>query len=368
MTQSSPAAVSQPALIWDIGTGYDLFASLYVLHNPSEFALRAAWAAGVRSRLGQEAREFLQNIVSYLSAPLEWVYGLPKPKDSLTVVRELEKLDDEDVLTTLFLAGDCSDVTSEVYRRILNTGSWNEEDMRELMACAEKHQTCYQANRESIAVFLDWCTKRQEFGKRYKQVIAEYYESFFREEERRITPDIERAYASAREMAQKLPTASLFEELTRGLSGESYLKHKSVVLVPSFWAAPRVFCGMIGPDESILVFGARPNDASLVPGQPVPDDLYIALQALGDQTRLRILRLLSDRPLTQTEIAKKLRLRTPTIGHHMKGLRIAGLITISQCDGDQTRYATRFSRVADTCEALREFLSDQEQDNSKNGP
>ena len=57
-------ATKQPIKVfWDQGTAYDFLTSLYVLHFPDEFGLRGAWAAGVRSRLPNEAREFLEKIV-----------------------------------------------------------------------------------------------------------------------------------------------------------------------------------------------------------------------------------------------------------------------------------------------------------------
>ena len=42
---------------WDMGTAYDFFASLKVLHYPAKFGVRGAWAAGVRSRLSQNDRD-----------------------------------------------------------------------------------------------------------------------------------------------------------------------------------------------------------------------------------------------------------------------------------------------------------------------
>ncbi len=38
-----------PRLSWDVGTAYDMFMSLDVLHRPEAYGLRGAWAAGVRS-------------------------------------------------------------------------------------------------------------------------------------------------------------------------------------------------------------------------------------------------------------------------------------------------------------------------------
>ena len=51
--------MTSPEVLWDCGTAYDLFISLYVLHHPAEFGLRASWTAGVRARLSAAARETL---------------------------------------------------------------------------------------------------------------------------------------------------------------------------------------------------------------------------------------------------------------------------------------------------------------------
>ena len=60
---SEPKEITfQPKLLWDIGTAYDFFVGLKVLHEPTTFGLRAAWAAGMRSRLPAEARETLEQL------------------------------------------------------------------------------------------------------------------------------------------------------------------------------------------------------------------------------------------------------------------------------------------------------------------
>ena len=79
-------------LLWDVGTAYDLFMSLDVLHHPEEFGLRGAWAAGVRSRLPTAERELLQKAHRmFYKGPLYWVYNLPEPKDGTTALRVLEQ-------------------------------------------------------------------------------------------------------------------------------------------------------------------------------------------------------------------------------------------------------------------------------------
>ena len=57
-------------LLWDWGTAYDLFVSLAVLHDPGDFGVRGAWAAGVRARLSPAARETLEQSQASCGVPL----------------------------------------------------------------------------------------------------------------------------------------------------------------------------------------------------------------------------------------------------------------------------------------------------------
>jgi len=62
-----------------------------------------------------------------------------------------------------------------------------------------------------------------------------------------------------------------------------------------------------------------------------------ALKALGDETRLRMLRLLSKAPLTVGEIVEKLGITQPNASKHLRVLREAGLIE-SEKQGQQRIY------------------------------
>ena len=78
-----------PEIDWDLGTAYDFFISLQVLHNPEKFGLRPSWAAGVRSRLTSAERKILEQAQRVLRTPFHWIAGLPEPKDAATVLRAL---------------------------------------------------------------------------------------------------------------------------------------------------------------------------------------------------------------------------------------------------------------------------------------
>ena len=119
-----------------------------------------------------------------------------------------------------------------------------------------------------------------------------------------------------------------------------------------------MYFGQVSDGRDIRLFGARPHDASLVPGELVPDALVRTLKALSDPTRLRILHYLSGEPLSPSQLARRLRLRTPTVIHHLKTLRLAGLVQVNMDSKKESRrYATRPEAVQAACDTLEHFLS-----------
>ena len=89
----------------------------------------------------------------------------------------------------------------------------------------------------------------------------------------------------------------------------------------------------------------------------MPDALSQGLGALSDGTRLRMLQALARERLTQAEIARKLRLRAPTITHHLRVLRLAGLVALDFSKKEEKRYSLRKDRPQEIFKGLSTFLS-----------
>jgi len=118
-----------------------------------------------------------------------------------------------------------------------------------------------------------------------------------------------------------------------------------------------MFFGAANDDLKLFLFGARPADASLVPGEVVPDALLRVLKALSDPTRLRIMHYLANEMLSPADLARRLRLRAPTVTHHLKTLRLAGLVRVMLGEGKEAKqYAARLEAVAAACDSLKSFL------------
>ncbi len=343
-----------PSILWDLGTAYDLFASLTVLHQPDRFGLRASWAAGVRSRLPAPHRQVLEDAHDLFAVPLAWLYGLPAPKDAATALQVLAQLPAAQRLPALALAPDATPEAAQILRGVYAQRAWDDAALDSLRV-AYQHRSRPVRPRTLVNI-LEWWSRPDEFGERYLAAMQSYQAVFFNEEERRIAPVLAAAQDDARRQAEKLAFPQLVEFLSQGVQIAALSEAPRVVLAPSYWITPLVIYGQVSPDTMLMLFGGRPADMPLVPGEMVPDAMLRALKALSDPTRLRILRYLADQPQTSSQLSRRLRLRTPTMTHHMNALRLAGLVHLQVDEQGERLYTVRAEAIEGTFAALKHFL------------
>ncbi len=345
---------------WDIGTAYDFFISLWALHEPKHLGLRGAWAAGVRSRLPGPERDVLQRVTP-LVWPLAWVYTLPAPKDARTALDTLRALHGPERL--LALMPNTPDSIVNLWRGVAERGAWTEAEHKQLadeMAGGDWKKRSPVTIRKAAEDFLDLWIDPVGTADAILSAYEGYYEAFFAEEEARIRPALEAALTNAQAQAQSLERRDeLLEELSQGVRVAKDWEDKSLILAPSYWGTPLALMSSFEPNKGLFLFGARPADESLVPGDIVPDALYQALKALADPTRLRILRYLTDEPLTPAELARRLRLRAPTVIHHLDSLRLARLVIVA-LDTEGKRYAVRPEAINAAFKLLNQFVGREE--------
>jgi len=82
----------------------------------------------------------------------------------------------------------------------------------------------------------------------------------------------------------------------------------------------------------------RPDGCCTVPSDPLPlpaaerERLVAAFKALADPTRLDVFRLIAAQPvpICACDVVDRFAVSQPTVSHHLKVLREAGLITVSR--------------------------------------
>jgi DNA-binding transcriptional ArsR family regulator len=158
----------------------------------------------------------------------------------------------------------------------------------------------------------------------------------------------------AMQFAGQLSVPDLITELSQGIRYAEEIG-KELILIPTFWMTPLVHLKKINENQTMFLFGVRPPTMSLIPGELVPDGLLISLKALADPTRLKILRYLSEQELTPSELARRLCLRAPTVTHHLKELRLAGLVNVT-LHGQEKLYRARLEALDPMHMSLRDFL------------
>lgn len=344
------------ALHWDFGSAYDFFISIFVIHHPERFGLRPAWAAGVRSRLSPEDREFLDQSLNFLPVPLAWLNNLPThEKNTSAVLNELAKIPAEKRLVTLM---NPAQMTEAVYTSIANIQSNQKVSTTDL----ENLRSIFQhrskpVKQKEIKKFAEVFFQPATFGEHYLNVLQSYYQAFFLEEEERILPALLDGLQNAQEQSQSMSLTELLEELSHGVILEKTDTFKKITLVPSYWTSPLIFFQKPQSDELLVVFGCRNETQNLVPGEYVPESLVTGLKALADPTRLRILHYLNHGATTPSSLAKKVRLRAPTVIHHLNLLRLAGLIQVTITSNGERRYNLRQEAVEDTFKQLKQVIN-----------
>jgi DNA-binding transcriptional ArsR family regulator len=351
-------SLAVPELSWEIGTAYDFFISLLVLHKPEDFGLRGSWAAGVRSRIPSDQRKFLEDTSKLLHLlNLPWIHALPEPKDAGTVLWALSHIPPAQMLPALAYSFETKKDYPEILDRVTERRGWDEKDREDLRNFLNAHKKHHITSKETGRI-LDMWVSPDEFGVGYLAALRSYYEVFFAEEERRIRPALQEALEKAQEQSRQMDPLSLLESLSQGVRFGSLEQIDRLILTPSYWSTPFIYYDRVEKSTMILAFGGRPPGDSLVPGEEVPDAMLQALKAMADPTRLRILRYLSGQPMSPAELSRRLRLRPPTVVHHLHALRLAGLVHLMLESDGERRYAARRETVGATFDHIRDFLNE----------
>jgi DNA-binding transcriptional ArsR family regulator len=172
--------------------------------------------------------------------------------------------------------------------------------------------------------------------------------------EDRVRAILERDYDDRAADRERLAPADLIERTTGGVRYLPEPGVSRVILAPSYFSRPYNFLMSAGDWR---LFGYPVADSALGPSDSLTPPLSVVRlhRALGDETRLRILKLLASRDLYLTEIAQQLDLSKPTIKHHLAQLRSAGLVTITE-SGTVMYYSLRRNRLDDASDELKRFL------------
>jgi DNA-binding transcriptional ArsR family regulator len=299
---------------------------------------------------------------------MHYLPELPQPKNAETLLWHLAKMDGVERLHALSCPWELEAYGgSSLLEEVADRGRWAAADLKRLEeALTEEDGT--PPPEQKLTTLLDIWADPEGFGEGFLSALRNYNDVFFSEEEKRIEPAIRAAGERIAERIGTVPVADLIEEISAGVRYETMPDVTELVIAPSFWVTPLLLTIVLGQRRRLLVFGARTARDSVVPGETVPTGLVQALKAISDPTRLRTLRLISRRPMGAAEISRRLRLRTPTMIHHLHALRLSGLVRIQVPEPEakeKASYSLRPSAIKEVFEELDRFLAGAENENTE---
>lgn len=159
------------------------------------------------------------------------------------------------------------------------------------------------------------------------EVMTLWYEAVLRPELERTTRILQTDYESKKHMKEKMSSEELVQWATGGIN---YLPEPSVhkvLLIPQYVYRPWVIEADI---EDTKVFYYPVANESLSPHDKYMPNNFLVLKhkALGEEIRLRIVKLLSEKDYSLQELTEQLNIGKTTIHHHLKILRAAKLVEI----------------------------------------
>jgi DNA-binding transcriptional ArsR family regulator len=165
-----------------------------------------------------------------------------------------------------------------------------------------------------------------------------------------------------RQLDEGVSLEQLILEATNGYELDREEPLHRVVLMPSYWLRPWLSVGHIGGVEVISSVVA--DEFVQLPSEAPPPALLKLFKALGDESRLRLLRLMAHGPVSLTEASQELDVAKATAHHHLAILRQAGLVSM-RSKGRGARYALRGDPPAAAREALAAYVPAQQSQQSQ---
>jgi DNA-binding transcriptional ArsR family regulator len=341
MVRDVGAGATMP-VTWDVRTAYDFAISLATEvgeHDelPSE---DRRWLERARASLPPSVRPAIDDEFCVFGAGL--ILDRPEVTDAASFVRLLDETAGDDFANTV-LADSVRDPARQTEVHAALEG--DRAATASLLAAwpEQKHGWLLRVIHDSDTLVGD------------VRALMHAWLPLYQEVEERVRAIIERDAAIRRREAARLRPEELIERTTNGIRWLSEPGVRRVILAPSYLARPYNFT-FAGNDWRMFVYPV--SDEALEPNDPLapPQGVLRLHRALGDESRLRILRLLRDRDWYLTEIAERLELSKPTIKHHLAQLRAAGLVTLTE-EGGLSYYSLRRDRLDDASSELRRYLS-----------
>jgi DNA-binding transcriptional ArsR family regulator len=341
-----------PELLIDVAPAYELVLGLSSMSRPDAYE---AWTG----RVGSEVPAGLHHAIERLSGDSDKVfahliplaYECPPPRDVAAFLDFLEGVDAGHILLHLLgyhLRYFRRATPAETIRRAA-TGDL--EARRELLRTSYPDDVPWQEALRGLLVHDAGTVKSELLG-----CLREWNEAVFARHESEIMPILRRDAERKEVLRNERAPEAVIEIATQGIEYAPEPGISRVLLIPSFVIRPWAHTVDHG-DLKIFCYPVAEESISADPDAPSAR-LVSLTRALGDERRLRILRLLAGGRYTLPEIAGHLRVPKTTAHHHLLLLRSAGLVRVRSSD---RTYLLRPAAIPEVANLLETYLQESPQ-------
>jgi DNA-binding transcriptional ArsR family regulator len=336
-------------VVFDARTAFDFLVSIKggTEHDSDLLAEDAAWLARSLSDLPDKVKAdidtyFGDEALGLPYALPELIIDHPEVTDAASLVRTARAMSTQE-LTEMVLSGilgkhQQQDLTGEIVAgdtTALDTACEPfDEHRRELLSD-------FVANR---ATHLD-----RMLG------VLEAWLPVYQQIEPRVAGMLKRDVAARKQEGTSGDVVGLIERTTGGLRWFPEGGVRRVILAPQYFGRPFNYVFQ-GADWRLFAYPMAESALGAIDSFLPAQSMVRLYRALGDTTRMRVLRLLSDRDWYLTELAQQLELSKPTMKHHLALMRSAGLVTVTE-QGGLTYYSLRRERLREAGVELQQYIN-----------
>lgn len=185
----------------------------------------------------------------------------------------------------------------------------------------------------------------------FTELVGIWLDRVYAEREAELLALTRQDAAALRASAEGERVETVVERAVPGVTFVPEAGQTSVVLVSS-WTIRPLWAVTDHRAANVFVYPAATRSGGGAP----PARLVNLGKAIGDETRLRILRELATQPATPPDLAERMGIPRTTLLHHLGVLRKADLIAVQVHDSAYHTYVVRDEHLGDVSRLLEQFL------------
>jgi DNA-binding transcriptional ArsR family regulator len=309
---------------------FEMLCSLHVIYKPEHHLSRLNWYREIRERLDEELYE---EIMYFGSNYYEWLPAM----DFKNVLRSVN---DFDVVGSLDLIAEMDNV--DFIHTVLR-GDLNKEEIAVYIKKAS-----YKGDPNKISeVQARTFSNPEGFKRRFIACLKKYYYLYFERELRFIEPllvrKLKKEAAACEDIGIKDYAPKIHSRIE--VTHKAFLFHKYTLFTVPFASIKKIIIrisSFIDPhmlidvdEEQSIELTIRVNLEKTA--EEVPFDLFMTMKALGDETRLKILRAIYKKINSTQALAKELNMTEAGVSKHLKLMYEAGILRKKR-DGNYINY------------------------------